>query len=66
MRPRAKKAATRPSRKDPPTSGSPPGRVQDDETEEALDICLDNDLGAEWTGNADCIERVVKKSRRKL
>jgi hypothetical protein len=28
------------------------------------DICLDNDLGAEWTGNIDCEESAKNKPKR--
>lgn len=28
------------------------------------DICLDNDLGAEWTGNIDCGETAQNKPKR--
>jgi hypothetical protein len=32
--------------------------------ENEADICLDNDLGAEWTGNIDCEEREKNKPKR--
>jgi hypothetical protein len=35
---------------------------QDDE--EGIDACMDNELGAEWTGNIDCVEKAIRKLRR--
>jgi hypothetical protein len=32
--------------------------------EEVIDICTDNDLGAEWPSNRDCIEKESKKLKR--
>jgi hypothetical protein len=32
--------------------------------ENEADICLDNDLGAEWTENIDCEERAKNKPKR--
>ncbi len=29
------------------------------------DVCLDNDLGAEWTGNMDCDDGVKNKQGRR-
>ncbi len=60
MPPGAMNAATRLSRKTPSTSGLPAGAIPDYGTEETIDICLDNDLGAECTGTIDCIERVLR------
>jgi len=31
--------------------------------DDPADICTDNDLGAEWTGNIDCIEG-ARKARK--
>jgi hypothetical protein len=35
---------------------------QDDE--KGIDVCMDNELGAEWTGNIDCVEKALRKLRR--
>jgi hypothetical protein len=33
--------------------------------EDTVAACTDNDLGAQWTGNIDCVENAIKKSRRR-
>jgi hypothetical protein len=32
-----------------------------DDNSDGSDVCLDNDLGAEWTGNMDCDDGAKKK-----
>lgn len=34
------------------------------ETKQATQCCLDNDLGAEWPENADCIANATRRSQR--
>jgi hypothetical protein len=31
--------------------------------DEDIELCLDNDLGAEWPGNVDCVAKATRKSR---
>ena len=53
------------SHKKSPTAPSPQDAVSPRPDEQAIEACLDNDLGAEWPGNIDCVEKAVKRSRRK-
>lgn len=52
--------ASRPPRMARPTTEPVPRQADAD----AVEICTDNDLGAEWTGNIDCIENAREKPRR--
>ncbi len=54
------------SHKNSPRAPSPKDAVSPRPDEDAIEACLDNDLGAEWPGNIDCVEKAVKRSRRKL
>ncbi len=52
--------------KNSPHAPSPKDAVSPRPDEDAIEACMDNDLGAEWPGNIDCVEKAVKRSRRKL
>jgi hypothetical protein len=57
--PRTAASRTKPS--ETPSSAND-ALPQDDE--EGIDACMDNELGAEWTGNIDCVEKALRKLRR--
>ena len=61
----AKTPPTGTSRRNPPSARSPKDAVSPRPHEDAVEACLDNDLGAEWPGNIDCVEKAVKRSKRK-
>jgi hypothetical protein len=46
------------------TEPAPAEGVSPQANENEGKICLDNDLGAEWTGNIDCRESAKKKPKR--
>jgi hypothetical protein len=44
-------------------ANDPPRKTANDN--DGGDVCLDNDLGAEWTGNMDCDDGVKNKQGRR-
>jgi hypothetical protein len=54
------------SRRNSPSAPSPKDVVSPRPDQDAVEACLDNDLGAEGPGNSDCVEKAVTRSRRKL
>lgn len=61
---RVKEPSTKPPREDqlaPSRRQAKPSRQLE---EQVIDLCTDNDLGAEWPPNRDCIEKSRKKFSR--
>jgi hypothetical protein len=53
------------SHRSSPSAPSPKDEVSPRPDADAIEARMDNDLGAEWPGNIDCVEKAVKRSRRK-
>jgi hypothetical protein len=64
MRRVAKRAPAKPSRGAMGTDPAPADEISRRTNQEEDDICLDNDLGAEWTGNIDCYGSAKNKPKR--
>ena len=64
MRRVAKRVPAKPSRGAIGTAPVPADEVSRQINQDEGDICLDNDLGAEWTGNIDCEESAKNKPKR--
>jgi hypothetical protein len=62
----AKTPPTRTSRRSSPSAASPKDAISPRPDEDVVEASLDNDLGAEWPGNIDCVEKAMRRSRRKL
>ena len=54
MRRVAKRVPAKPSRGAVGTDPAPADEISRQSNQDEGDICLDNDLGAEWTGNIVC------------
>ena len=54
------------SRRNSPGDPSPTNVVSPRPDQDAVEACLDNDLGAEWPENSDCVAKAVTRSRGKL
>jgi len=63
MRHVSKRIPTKPSRRSMGTDPALSDEVSRQANENEGDICLDNDLGAEWTGNIDCEESAKNKPK---
>jgi hypothetical protein len=64
MRHVAKPIPTKPLRRSMGTDPALSDEVSPQANENEGDISLDNDLGAEWTGNIDCEEGAKNKPKR--
>jgi hypothetical protein len=64
MRRIIRRIPAKPSRDSMGTDPAPAGVLSRRTNQDEGDICLDNDLGAEWTGNIDCEESAKNKPKR--
>jgi hypothetical protein len=64
MRRVVKRIPAKTSRGSIETDPAPADEISRQTNQDEDDICLDNDLGAEWTGNIDCEKSAKKKPKR--
>jgi hypothetical protein len=64
MRRVVRRIPAKPSRGPMGTDPAPADGVSRQTNQDEDDICLDNDLGAEWTGNIECEESAKNKPKR--
>jgi hypothetical protein len=64
MRCVVKRIPAKPSLGSMKTDPAPADEISRQTNQDEDGICLDNDLGAEWTGNIDCEESAKKRPKR--